>query len=53
MCDVLAVWLLMVLVLSLACNLAYICRDMARERRREEKERAQKYQKRISGNRRA
>ena len=39
MCDVLAVWLLMVLVLSLACNLAYICRDMARENRRERRRR--------------
>lgn len=41
MADVLAVWLFMVLALSLACNLAYICRDMARESRRE-RQRAQK-----------
>lgn len=41
MADVLAVWLLMLGTLSLACNLAYICRDMARESRRERR-RAQK-----------
>ena len=38
MADVLAVWLLMVLGLSLACNLAYICRDIAREGRRERRQ---------------
>ena len=47
--DLISVWLLMLLVLSLACNLAYICRDMARERRREERERIRKYRDRISG----
>lgn len=35
MVDVVALWLLMVLALSLAGNLVYICRDMAREARRE------------------
>ena len=31
MTDVLAVWLVMLGTVSLACNLAYICRDMVRE----------------------
>lgn len=35
MVDVVALWLLIVLALSLAGNLAYICRDMAREAHRE------------------
>ena len=51
--DLIAIWLLMLGTVSLSCNLAYICRDMARERRREEKERARKYQERISRDRRA
>ena len=51
--DLISVWLLMVLVLSLACNLAYICRDIARERRRSEREQIRKYRERISGDRRA
>lgn len=38
MADVLAVWLLMLGTLSLACNLAYICRDMARESRKERRQ---------------
>lgn len=41
MSEVLAVWLVMLGTVSLACNLAYICRDMARESRRE-RQRAQK-----------
>ena len=51
--DLISVWLLMLLVLSLACNLAYICRDIARERRRSEREQIRKYRERISGDRRA
>ena len=51
--DLISVWLLMLLVLSLACNLAYICRDMVRERRRKEREQIRKYRERISGDRRA
>ena len=35
MADVLAVWLVMLVTVSLACNLAYICRDIAQESRRE------------------
>ena len=50
--DLISVWLLMLLVLSLACNLAYICRDIARERRRSEREQIRKYRERISGDRR-
>lgn len=41
MTEFMAAWMLIVLALSLACNLAYICRDMARESRRE-RQRAQK-----------
>lgn len=41
MADVLTVWLVMLVTVSLTCNLAYICRDMARENRRERR-RAQK-----------
>lgn len=52
MADVLTVWLLMLLVLSLICNLVYILRDIDRERRREEKEKIRKYRERISGERR-
>lgn len=50
--DLISIWLLMVLALSLACNLAYICRDMARERRISERERIREYRNRISGDRR-
>ncbi len=50
--DLISVWLLMLLVLSLACNLAYICRDMIRERRRKGREQIRKYRERISRNRR-
>lgn len=50
--DLISIWLLMLLVLSLACNLAYIFRDMARERRRKEREQIRKYRERISGDRR-
>lgn len=53
MADVLAVWLVMLGTVSLACNLAYICRDMIRERRRSEREQIRKYRERISGDRRA
>ena len=35
MTELVTTWLLIVLALSLACNLAYICRDMARESRAE------------------
>lgn len=38
MADVLTVWLVMLVTVSLACNLAYICRDMARESRRERRQ---------------
>lgn len=38
MSEVLAVWLVMLGTVSLACNLAYICRDMARESRRERRQ---------------
>lgn len=48
--DLISIWLLMVLALSLACNLAYICRDMAREKRREQKIR--RYRGRVPGDRR-
>ena len=34
MTEFMTAWMLIVLALSLACNLAYICRDMARENRR-------------------
>lgn len=52
MTELVTTWLLIVLALSLACNLAYICRDMARERRRSEREQVRKYRERISGDRR-
>ena len=39
MTELVTTWLLIVLALSLACNLAYICRDMARENRRERQRR--------------
>lgn len=48
--DLISIWLLMLLVLSLACNLAYICRDMAREKRKEQQIR--KYRGRVPGDRR-
>ena len=35
MAELMMTWLAVLLALSLACNLAYICRDMARESRRE------------------
>lgn len=38
MADVLTVWLVMLVTVSLACNLAYICRDMVRESRRERRQ---------------
>lgn len=36
MTELVTTWLAVLLALSLACNLAYICRDMARERRAEQ-----------------
>lgn len=39
MTELVTTWLLIVLALSLSCNLAYICRDMARENRRERRRR--------------
>ena len=41
MTELFIIWGGLVLALSLACNLAYICRDMARENRRD-RQRAQK-----------
>ena len=42
MTELVTTWLLIVLALSLSCNLAYICRDMARENRRERRRQEQK-----------
>ena len=48
MTELITTWLLIVLALSLACNLAYICRDMARENRRERQRREKAIQ--VSNN---
>ena len=48
MTELMTTWLAVLLALSLVCNLAYICRDIAQESRRE-RQRAQKARRNNRG----